>query len=80
MRATGASGAQITAYGIVPQVLPAFAGTSVFRSDINIRESTVFCLVGAGGIGLELNTALTQLFWTQVSLIFSCHHRDGGGQ
>ena len=69
VRATGASGAQVTAYGIVPQVLPAFAGISVFRWDINIRESTVLGLVGAGGIGLELNAALTQLYWTQVSLI-----------
>jgi phosphonate transport system permease protein len=69
VRATGASGAQVTSYGIVPQVLPAFAGISVFRWDINIRESTVLGLVGAGGIGLELNAALTQLYWTQVSLI-----------
>ena len=69
VRATGASGAQVTSYGIVPQVLPAFAGISVFRWDINIRESTVLGLVGAGGIGLELNAAITQLYWTQVSLI-----------
>src|SRR5581483_9778950 len=33
VRSTGASGAQVTAYGIVPQVLPAFAGISVFRWD-----------------------------------------------
>ena len=69
VRATGASGAQVTAYGIVPQVLPAFAGISVFRWDINIRESTVLGLVGAGGIGLPLNSAITTLAWTQVSLI-----------
>jgi phosphonate transport system permease protein len=69
VKATGASRAQVTAYGIVPQVLPAFAGISVFRWDINIRESTVLGLVGAGGIGLELNAAITQLYWTQVSLI-----------
>jgi phosphonate transport system permease protein len=69
VRATGASGAQVTAYGIVPQVLPAFAGISVFRWDINIRESTVLGLVGAGGIGLPLNAAITTLAWTQVSLI-----------
>jgi phosphonate transport system permease protein len=67
--ATGASGAQIMAYGIAPQVLPAFAGISVFRWDINIRESTVLGLVGAGGIGLPLNAAITTLAWTQVSLI-----------
>jgi len=69
VRATGASGAQMTAYGIVPQVMPAFAGITVFRWDINIRESTVVGLVGAGGIGLPLNGAITTLAWTQVSLI-----------
>jgi phosphonate transport system permease protein len=69
VRATGASGAQVTVYGIVPQVMPAFAGISVFRWDINIRESTVLGLVGAGGIGLELEAAITQLYWTQVSLM-----------
>ncbi len=69
VKATGATGAQIMSYGIVPQVLPAFAGISVFRWDINIRESTVLGLVGAGGIGLQLNSAITQLAWTQVSLI-----------
>src|SRR5665213_737837 len=30
VRATGAGSAQVTAYGIVPQVMPAFAGISVF--------------------------------------------------
>ncbi len=67
--ATGASKAQVTAYSIVPQILPAFAGISVFRWDINIRESTVLGLVGAGGIGLQLNASITNLAWTQVSLI-----------
>jgi phosphonate transport system permease protein len=69
VRATGAGRAQVTAYGIVPQVMPAFAGISVFRWDINIRESTVLGLVGAGGIGLPLNSAITTLAWTRVSLI-----------
>lgn len=70
VRATGASGPQVLDYGIVPQILPAFAGISVFRWDINIRESTVLGLVGAGGIGLELSHSLNTLAWTQVSMIF----------
>jgi len=69
IRATGASGAQILAYGIVPQILPAFAGISVFRWDINIRESTVLGLVGAGGIGLQLNASIMSLEWSKVSVI-----------
>ena len=67
--ATGGSRAQQLSYGIVPQILPAFAGISVFRWDINIRESTVLGLVGAGGIGLQLDSSISTLAWTQVSLI-----------
>jgi len=67
--ATGASRWQVMAYGIVPQILPAFAGIAVFRWDINIRESTVLGLVGAGGIGLQLSASLNTLAWPQVSLI-----------
>jgi len=67
--ATGANRAQVIAYGIVPQILPAFAGISVFRWDINIRESTVLGLVGAGGIGLQLQASLNVLAWPQVLMI-----------
>lgn len=69
IRATGASEAQVITYGIVPQILPAFATISVFRWDINIRESTVLGLVGAGGLGLALEASLNTLAWPQVSVI-----------
>jgi len=67
--ATGAKRSQIMSYGIVPQIMPAFAGITVFRWDINIRESTVLGLVGAGGIGLQLQGSLNTLAWPQVALI-----------
>ena len=67
--ATGARRSQQLSFGIVPQIMPAFAGISVFRWDINIRESTVLGLVGAGGIGLQLDASISTLAWTQVSLI-----------
>lgn len=68
--ATGAGSAQTLVYGIVPQVMPAFAGISVYRWDINIRESTVLGLVGAGGIGLELNASVSRLAWPEVTVMF----------
>lgn len=68
--ATGASSQQVLTYGILPQVLPAFVGTSVFRWDINIRESTVIGLVGAGGIGISLDASISALKWSQASVIF----------
>ncbi len=69
IQATGAKASQVMSYGIVPQVLPAFATVCVFRWDINIRESTVLGLVGAGGLGLALESSLNTLAWPQVSLI-----------
>ncbi|MGE4064938.1 MAG: phosphonate ABC transporter, permease protein PhnE [Rhodospirillaceae bacterium] len=67
--ATGASRLQVVSYGIWPQVLPAFAGISLFRWDINIREATVLGLVGAGGIGIQLNASINALEWSRVSVI-----------
>ena len=67
--ATGATNLQILDYAVIPQVLPAFAGITVFRWDINIRESTVLGLVGAGGIGLKLQASLNVLAWPQVTVI-----------
>ena len=67
--ATGASRMQVIDYAIIPQILPSFLGISLFRWDINIRESTILGLVGAGGIGLQLQHSMNTLAWPQVSLI-----------
>lgn len=57
VRATGASWMQSLNYAIQPQVMPRFVGLSVYRLDINFRESAVIGIVGAGGIGATLNTS-----------------------
>ncbi|MBU2961285.1 phosphonate ABC transporter, permease protein PhnE [Citreicella sp. C3M06] len=67
--ATGAGPAQVLTYGIVPQIMPSFWGISVFRWDINIRESTILGLVGAGGLGLKMNASLAVLAWDQITVI-----------
>jgi len=58
IRATGANWWQVINYGIQPQVLPRLIGLSLYRLDINFRESAVIGIVGAGGIGATLNTAM----------------------
>ena len=68
--ATGGTRLQVIDYAIVPQILPTFFGVAVFRWDINIRESTILGLVGAGGIGLQLQESLNVLAWPQVTVIF----------
>ncbi|WP_103174514.1 phosphonate ABC transporter, permease protein PhnE [Paracoccus sp. SY] len=67
--ATGAGRWQLLDYAIVPQVLPSFWGISIFRWDINIRESAILGLVGAGGLGLKLQSSLSTLAWPQVTMI-----------
>jgi phosphonate transport system permease protein len=69
IESTGAGQGQVIAYAIVPQIMPVFAGIAVFRWDINIRESTILGLVGAGGLGLNLNAAIGNLDWSHVSVI-----------
>ncbi len=72
LRAAGAPWPSIILKGYWPQVAPAFWGISLFRWDINVRESAVIGLVGAGGIGVALDTALNLFHWTRVSLILAC--------
>jgi phosphonate transport system permease protein len=69
LQATGASKGKVILYAIVPQVLPAFWAVSILRWDINIRESTVLGLVGAGGIGLVLQGAIDTFNWQEAATI-----------
>ena len=57
IRATGAGPFQVLNYAVQPQVMARFIGLSVYRLDINFRESAVIGIVGAGGIGATLNTS-----------------------
>lgn len=69
MEATGASKMKIVLYAIAPQVMPAFFAIIILRWDINIRESTVLGLVGAGGIGMLLQGSIDMFAWQTVATI-----------
>ncbi|MFL5051780.1 MAG: phosphonate ABC transporter, permease protein PhnE [Xanthobacteraceae bacterium] len=69
LTAAGAPPLAILLKGYWPQVTPAFLAISVFRWDINVRESAVLGLVGGGGLGMALDTALSNLYWDQAGLV-----------
>ena len=69
LEATGASRFKVIAYAIVPQVMPTFWAVSILRWDINLRESTVLGLVGAGGIGLILQGAIDTFNWPEAATV-----------
>jgi phosphonate transport system permease protein len=69
IRATGASWLQLVHYAIQPQVMPRLIGLSLYRLDINFRESAVIGIVGAGGIGSTLNTAIDRYEYDSAGAI-----------
>ena len=69
IRATGAGWWQVVVYAVWPQVLPRLVGLSVYRFDINFRESAVVGIVGAGGIGGTLNTAMDRYEYDSAAAI-----------
>lgn len=69
VQATGSSWLQWINYGVQPQVMPRLIGLSMYRLDINFRESAVLGLVGAGGIGATLNTAFDRYEFNSVAAI-----------
>jgi phosphonate ABC transporter permease subunit PhnE len=69
LTAAGAPPTAILLKGYWPQVKPAFLAIAVFRWDINVRESAVLGLVGGGGLGMALDTALANLYWDQAGLV-----------
>ena len=68
-KAAGASKFQVITHGILPQVLPQIADVTIYRWEFNFRASTVMGMVGAGGIGLELMSALRLMRYDQVTAL-----------
>jgi phosphonate transport system permease protein len=85
IRATGASWLQLVNYAVQPQVMPRLIGLSLYRIDINFRESAVVGIVGAGGIGATLNTALSRYEYDTaaailiiiIAIVMVCEYSSG---
>ncbi len=69
LTAAGASRSSVFLKGYWPQVQPAFWSIALFRWDINVRESAVLGLVGAGGIGMAMDSAMNLFRWDQVAVV-----------
>ncbi len=66
---TGGSWFAQVRFGVLPQVLSNFASYALLRFEINVRGATVLGVVGAGGIGQDLITAIRQFHTSDVSAI-----------
>jgi len=85
IRATGGSWWQLVNYGVQPQIMPRLVGLSLYRLDINFRESAVIGIVGAGGIGSTLNTAFDRyefdtaaaILLTIIAIVMAAEYLSG---
>jgi phosphonate transport system permease protein len=66
--ATGATHSQVIRYAIIPQILPSLFANALFRFEVNVRASVLLGAVGAGGIGYELDLAISSLEYRRASV------------
>lgn len=59
LEASGAGLARKIRYGVLPQVLPNYASYALLRLEGNVAAAAALGIVGAGGIGIELQRAIT---------------------
>jgi phosphonate transport system permease protein len=67
--AVGARRLQVLWHGVLPQVLPRMADVALYRWEFNFRASTVLGMVGCGGIGQEIQAALSLMEYRQLSAL-----------
>lgn len=72
MESVGASKRQIIQYGILPQSMPLLTSYTLLLFEGNVRGATILGLVGAGGIGLELTTAMNMYNYGHLSAMVIC--------
>ncbi len=64
--ASGCNGFEKIRYGILPQIIPNFISTVIYRFDINVKDATTLGIVGAGGIGAALIQCMNSSRWSMV--------------
>jgi phosphonate transport system permease protein len=65
--AAGAPPVTATLYGVVPLAAPTFAGYSLYRWEVAMRETITVGIVAAGGLGAHLNQRLAAFDWQSIT-------------
>ena len=69
LKSSGANKSQIISFGVIPQILPAFVANNLYILDSNVRMATMLGILGAGGIGYELQSSFRMFEYERVSAI-----------
>jgi phosphonate transport system permease protein len=69
LRASGARPLAVLRLGVLPQVAPVMASQTLFFLESNFRHAAVLGIVGAGGIGFELEERIRTYAFDQMAFI-----------
>ena len=69
LKSSGATKGQTISFGVIPQILPSFVANNLYILDRNVRMATMLGIVGAGGIGYELQSSFRMFEYERVSAI-----------
>jgi phosphonate transport system permease protein len=69
LQALGAGRTAVIVAAVVPAAMPSFINTSLFSLEKATRSSVVLGLVGAGGIGIELQVSMDLFRYAEASAI-----------
>ena len=69
LSSSGATKGQIISFAVIPQIIPSFVANNLYILDRNVRMATMLGIVGAGGIGYELQSSFRMFEYQKVSAI-----------
>ncbi|MGB0506985.1 MAG: phosphonate ABC transporter, permease protein PhnE [Pikeienuella sp.] len=69
LESAGASGLQQLRYAIWPQMAPVILRDTIFRFELNLRESLILGIVGAGGVGLYIQTYVRSFQYDKAATV-----------
>lgn len=69
VEATGSGLGHVVRYAIIPQILPEAVTYMLYRWEVNVRAAFVLGLVGAGGLGFELQSRMRLFRYPEVLTI-----------
>lgn len=72
VRATGAPSLSASLFSVLPQAFPLILSYVLFYWESTVRNAAIFGLVGAGGIGVLINTYLGLLRYDRLAVAVLC--------
>ena len=69
LESAGASMLQRLRYAVWPQMAPTILRDTIFRFELNLRESLILGVVGAGGIGFYIQTYIRSFQYQKAATV-----------